>query len=247
MIGIDDAGAVSAAVALCAVVSVAVLLMFGVASFSRPAVAIIRGAAQLAILTVILSGVITDVRWVLVFLTVMFVAAVITAAGRLGRTRRTVLAVATAMAAGVVLSAGIVFGCGAVPFTGRYLLAVVGILIGGSMTVATVTGWALAMTLTDRWDQVEGWLALGARPRQATIALAREAAWTGLVPLTDQTRTTGLVVLPGAFVGAVFGGLSPVAAGVFQITVLGALVSSGSLVAVLLLMILRGVVAKPQS
>lgn len=194
----------------------------------------------------ILSGIITDVRWVLLFLAVMFVAAVFTASGRLGRTRRTVLAVAAAMAAGITLSSGIVFGFGGVPFSGRYLLAIGGILIGGSMTVATVTGRALAATLADRWEQVEGWLALGARPRQATIGLAREAAWTGLVPLTDQTRTTGLVVLPGAFVGAVFGGLSPVAAGAFQIVVLAALVASGSIVAVVLLMILRGDVVRPR-
>lgn len=234
-----------AAVATCAVVSTTVLLTFGVVSFARPALAILRGSAQLAVLAVILSGVIADIRWVLLFLAVMFGAAVLTAAGRLGRTRRTVLAVTAAMAAGVALSGGIVFGLGAVPFTGRYVLAVGGILIGGSMTVATVTGRALAVTLADRWDQVEGWLALGARPRHATIGLAREAAWTGLVPLTDQTRTTGLVVLSGAFVGAVFGGLSPLAAGVFQIVVLAALVASGSMVAVVLLMILRGDVVKP--
>lgn len=233
------------AVALCAAVSTAVLLAFGVGSFVRPALAILRGAAQLAILAVILSGVISDIRWVLGFLAVMLVAAVFTASGRLGRTRRTVLAVAAAMATGVALSGAIVFGFAVVPFTGRYLLAVGGILIGGSMIVATVTGRALSATLADRWDQVEGWLALGARPRQATIGLAREAAWTGLVPLTDQTRTTGLVVLPGAFVGAVFGGLSPVAAGAFQIVVLAALVASGSLAAVVLLMILRGDLVRP--
>ncbi|ROS30099.1 putative ABC transport system permease protein [Rathayibacter sp. PhB127] len=235
-----------AAVAICAAVSTVALLVFGVASFARPSLAILRGAAQLAVLAVILSGVIADVRWVLLFLALMFGAAVLTASGRLGRTRRTVLAVTAAMAAGVAVSAGIVFGLGAVPFTGRYVLAVGGILLGGAMTVATVTGRALAATLADRWDQVEGWLALGARPRQATIGLAREAAWTGLVPLTDQTRTTGLVVLPGAFIGAVFGGLSPVAAGVFQIVVLAGLIASGSIVAVVLLTILRGDVVRPR-
>ncbi|PPF31923.1 hypothetical protein C5C94_07420 [Rathayibacter sp. AY1C3] len=238
--------AVAAAVAICAAVSVAALRAFGVVSFARPALAILRGAVQLGVLAVILSGVIADLRWVLLFLAVMFGTAVLTASARLGRTRRTVLAVTAAMTAGVALSAGIVFGLGAVPFTGRYVLAVGGILLGGAMTVATVTGRALAITLADRWEQVEGWLALGARPRQATIGLAREAAWTGLVPLTDQTRTTGLVVLPGAFIGAVFGGLSPVAAGVFQIVVLAGLIASGSIVAVVLLTILRGAVAKPR-
>jgi putative ABC transport system permease protein len=36
----------------------------------------------------------------------------------------------------------------------------------------------------------------------------------------DQARTTGLVTLPGAFVGALFGGASPVEAAQFQLVVL---------------------------
>ncbi|WP_416365261.1 hypothetical protein [Rathayibacter sp. VKM Ac-2879] len=65
------------------------------------------------------------------------------------------------------------------------------------------------------------------------------------MPLTDQTRTTELVVLPGV-VATRFGGLSPVAAGAFPIIVLAALVTSESIVAVVLLTILRGDVVKPQ-
>lgn len=233
------------AVVVCAAISAVALRVFGVGAFLRPALAILRGAVQLTLLALILTGVISDLRWVGAFLLLMLVAAVATASGRLGRTRRAVLAVSVAMVVGVVFTGAVVFGLGAVPFTGRYLLAVGGIVIGGSMTVATVTGRAFAATLADRWDQVEGWLALGATPRRATRTPAREAVWTGLVPLTDQTRTTGLVVLPGAFVGAVFGGLSPLDAGAFQITVLAALVASGSLVAVVLLAVLGGRAVRP--
>lgn len=233
------------AVVLLALVSIVVLAAFGVRPYARPALAVLRGSVQLTLLSLVLSGIISATHWVVAFLGAMFAVAVFTASGRLGRNARTVTATAAAMASGVLLSAGIVFGSGAVPLTGRYLLAVGGILIGGAMTVATVTGRARALALADRWDQVEGWLALGARPRQATAIISREAAWTGLLPLTDQTRTTGLVVLPGAFVGAIFGGLSPLDAGIFQITVLAALVASGAIVAVLLLLLLGGRVSKP--
>lgn len=245
MTGGEDLAAAALAIAVAAAVSVAVLAAFRVQPFFRPALAILRGTAQLGVLALVLSGIIADIHWVAAFLVVMFCFAVVTAAGRLGRDRSTVSATAGAMAAGVFATGLVVFGSGAVPLTGRYLLAVGGIVIGGSMTVAAVTGRALASTLADRWDQVEGWLALGATPRQATAGIAREAAWTGMVPLTDQTRTTGLVVLPGAFVGAVFGGLSPLSAGVFQITVLAALVMSGSIVAVVLLLLLGRTVSKP--
>ena len=132
-------------------------------------------------------------------------AATLIAARRGGGGRHTLLVTATAIVAGTVVSGAVVFGTGAVEFSSRYLLAVGGILIGGAMTVAGVGGLTLRRALDDRWDEVEGWLALGATSRQSTIRLARMAASTALTPLVDQTKSTGIVVLPGTFVGAIFG------------------------------------------
>ena len=53
-----------------------------------------------------------------------------------------------------------------------------------------------------------------------------------LIPATDQTKTTGLVTLPGAFVGAIFGGLSPLEAGRFQIVVLASIMAAAAITAV---------------
>src|SRR5690606_28380991 len=55
-----------------------------------------------------------------------------------------------------------------------------------------------------------------------------------LLPAIDQTRTTGLVVLPGAFVGAVFAGLSPIEAGRFQLVVLASILAAGVVTASIL-------------
>jgi len=66
-----------------------------------------------------------------------------------------------------------------------------------------------------------------------------------MVPSTDQTRTTGLVTLPGAFVGAVFGGISPVEAGRFQIVVLAAIIAAGALVSTSLTRMLAPVRTRP--
>lgn len=41
-----------------------------------------------------------------------------------------------------------------------------------------------------------------------------------LIPSIDQTKNTGLVTLPGAFVGALMGGASPIEAAHFQLVVL---------------------------
>jgi putative ABC transport system permease protein len=70
--------------------------------------------------------------------------------------------------------------------------------------------------------------------RHAVQDIARTAAGEALVPALDQTRTTGLVTLPGAFIGALLGGADPVQAARFQLVVLAALICAQSTVAVLL-------------
>jgi putative ABC transport system permease protein len=50
--------------------------------------------------------------------------------------------------------------------------------------------------------------------------VAQEAMRDALIPNLDQTRSTGIVTLPGAFIGALFGGASPVEAARFQVVVL---------------------------
>ncbi len=57
--------------------------------------------------------------------------------------------------------------------------------------------------------------------RAAAIRLVSEGtAREALVPNLDQTRTVGLVTLPGAFIGVLLGGGSPLQAGAAQILVL---------------------------
>jgi ABC-type iron transport system FetAB permease component len=49
---------------------------------------------------------------------------------------------------------------------------------------------------------------------------------TALVPALDQTRTVGLVTLPGAFVGVLLGGGTPLEAGAAQLLVLVGLLAA---------------------
>lgn len=60
--------------------------------------------------------------------------------------------------------------------------------------------------------------AAGVRPYRCRVSDA-------LLPGLDQTRTVGLVTLPGAFVGMLLGGASPVEAGAVQLFVLVALMA----------------------
>lgn len=218
--------------ALVAVATV-VLLAARASTPWAPAAAIARGAVQLAAISLVLTGVIRSPLLIGLALGVMFVVASCTSARRLGDLPTMVPPVAGAMAIGVLVSAIVVFGSGAITLSPRYALAVGGIVIGNAMSIATIAGSRFRELVDDRWDEVEGWLALGATPRRATADLVRRAVSAALVPTVDQTKTTGLVTLPGAFVGAVFGGVSPLEAGRFQIVVLAAIMATGSITAVL--------------
>lgn len=232
-------------VLLLVAVATAVLLASRAEAPWAPAVAILRGAAQLAVISLVLSGIIRSPVLIAVALVVMFSVAVVTAARRLGTLRESALPVAVSMALGIVVTGAVVFGTGAIELSPRYALAVGGIVIGNAMTIATISGRRFRELLVDQWDTVEGWLALGAPPRRATEALVRRAVSAALVPSVDQTKTTGLVTLPGAFVGAVFGGLSPLEAGRFQIVVLAGIATAGACTAVCLTRWLAPVTVRP--
>ncbi len=199
-----------------------------------PLTAVLRGGIQLFLLGIVLTGVIADPLWVGVALAVMFTVAAVTSTRRVVWSASRLAIVAASMALGVGITVTTVFGVGALEFSPRYALALGGIVIGGAMSVATLAGRRLAQATHERWDEVEGWLALGATPRQATVDLGRHAIYEALVPSLDQTKTTGLVTLPGAFVGAIFGGAAPLEAGRFQLIVLAAIMTAGAITAVVM-------------
>lgn len=231
-------------------ITTALLLIRRIPQPFMPAWAIVRAGLQLAILSLILSGIISDLRWVTLALVVMFSAAVWTVSRRIGHSRRAIVVIALSLATGAVVPLVTVFAAHAVELSGRYLLAVGGIVIGGVMSIATLAGRHFNEALVSRSDEIEAWLSLGATPRQAVRDLATRAVHHSLIPTMDQTRTTGLVALPGAFVGAIFGGASVVDAGVFQLVVLVSILAAGVTTALLLAYGLSGApvaIAKPIS
>lgn len=213
-------------------IATAVLAGFGVPHRWALLLAILRGVLQLAVISVILAGVITSGFWVSVALIVMFCIAAITATRRIGWSLDHALLVGSAMALGIFVTLAVVFLTGAIEFSARYALAIGGIVIGNAMMIATLAGRNVSESIIDHWDDVEGWLALGATPRQSTLHLARRAVYNAIIPSIDQTKTTGLVTLPGAFVGAIFGGVSPLEAGRFQAVVLASIMAAGAITAV---------------
>jgi putative ABC transport system permease protein len=122
--------------------------------------------------------------------------------------------------------AGLILATGVLPLDPLALAAVVGQLIGGSMTAMNLSGRRLTQELSLRHGEIEAALALGLTVRNARSLVARPMAAEALIPALDQTRTVGTVTLPGAFVGLVLGGASPLDTGLVQLVVLVSLLAA---------------------
>jgi uncharacterized protein (TIGR00245 family) len=190
-------------------------------------VAAARAALQLtavsAVLVVVLRSLWLSALFVLLMLTVAAVTSArrVTGAGlRSPGSFRRVATTALPIGGGALPVLALVLGTGTVPLRGVAVIPIGGILIGGAMTATSLAGRRLFDELRQRRGEVEAALALGFPPRDAVLEIVRPAAATALVPALDQTRTVGLVTLPGAYVGVLLGGGSAVQAGAAQLLVL---------------------------
>ncbi|MBC7518861.1 MAG: ABC transporter permease [Microbacteriaceae bacterium] len=217
------------AVAVLTAITVAFVLVLRLENPWLQAWALLRAALQLGLLILLLNNIIANPVAVALFLLVMVGAATWIIYRRL----QLPVAVLPAIVLIIVISAAIpvtaVFLFSGIEFSARYLLAVGGIVIGNTMTVCTLMGRQLRALFVAQRDEIEGWMSLGATSRRAAQRSVRSAASGALIPSIDQTRTTGIVTLPGAFVGAVFAGASPLFAAQFQLLVLAAVITAGAL------------------
>ena len=114
----------------------------------------------------------------------------------------------------------IVLASGAVPAEGIALIPVAGIIVGNAMTANTLVGRRGFAALREEHDQYLAALSLGMRPAAAIDLSLHRRAPEALLPGLDQVSTTGLVTLPGAFIGVMLGGGTPVQAATTQALVL---------------------------
>lgn len=217
------------AVGVLVAVAAGALTLARVPGRTAVATASLRAAVQLTVVGALVTGVLRAPLATAAFLAVMLTVACATTARRLRLLRPHPLWVLTACVAGSSVVVAVVLASGALPPTSRYVLALAGITLGGTMTACTLAGRRFREAMIQRRSEAEGWLALGATPRQALADLVRTSVFEALVPALDQTRTVGLVTLPGAFVGALAGGASPGSAARFQLLVLVGLLAAESI------------------
>lgn len=194
-----------------------------------------RAVVQLAVVSLVIAAVLDSLWWSLAFAALMFVVASVTALGRVGAPRSQLPWVMAAVAAGAVPVLALVLGSGTVPFNGPGIIPIAGIVIGNTMTAASLTGRRAYDEIQGRFGSYEAGLALGLTSPAAAYEVIQPTAKEALTPGLDQTRTVGLVTLPGAFIGVLLGGGTPLEAGAAQILVLIGLMAGQALTAAVLL------------
>ena len=243
----DLADAGFALAALCAAMAVAAALVYRISGLDRalsvPAAAL-RGAAQLAVVSLVLAAALRHLWSAVAVLLVMFAAASVTAARR-SKAGRSGLWLTVALAVGITAVLTPMLASGVVPLEGVALIPIGGIVLGNAMTSTSLAAKRALDAIDQRRGEVEAALSLGLDERDSRMLVVHDVAADALLPGLDQTRTVGLVTLPGAFVGVLLASGSAVQAGAVQILVLvGLLLAQTCSVAVTMELVARGLVRR---
>jgi len=120
----------------------------------------------------------------------------------------------------------------------RYLIPLAGMIIGNSMTGASLAAERLAEEIRSRRDEIETALCLGATARQACGDALKNAFNAALIPTVNAMAAMGIVFLPGMMTGQILSGTEPMIAVKYQIAIM--CVITGSVAVTSFLILLQG-------
>jgi putative ABC transport system permease protein len=195
------------------------------------AVAVVRSFIQLTAVGYVIQAIFdSDSLWLVGLLLAGMVGfGTWTARGRAKAVPNATGPIALALALAAVVTLGLVLGLGVFKAQPRYLVPVGGMVIGNSMTAVAVALNRLADEMHEGRRQIEAMLALGATSFQAARAAVTRSLRSGMIPLIDSTKTTGIVFFPGTMVGMLIAGAEPVDAVRLQLVLLWVLLGAVAL------------------
>jgi putative ABC transport system permease protein len=223
-------GEVAAALALIAV-AIAVSFWRRAELEGDIALAVVRSFIQLTAVGYVIQAIFdTDSLWLVVALLAGMVAfGTWTARGRAREVPGALVPIAVALSLAAAVTLGLVLALGVFEAEPRYLVPVGGMVIGNSMTAVAVALDRLADEMRAGGRQVEAMLALGATSQQAARGIVTRSLRSGMIPLVDSTKTTGVVFFPGTMVGMLIAGAEPVDAVRLQLILLWVLLGAVAL------------------
>jgi putative ABC transport system permease protein len=194
-------------------------------------VAVLRSFLQLTAVGYVIKAIFdSDSLWVVVLLlAVMVGVGTFTARSRAKAVPGALATIAIALSIAAAATLGLVLLLGVFPATPRYMVPVGGMVIGNAMTATAVALNRLADEVHGQAGLIEASLALGATAREASAGLVTKSLRSGMIPLIDQTKTTGIVAFPGVMVGSLLAGAEPLQAVRLQLVLLWTLLGAVSL------------------
>ena len=203
------------------------------------AIAVVRSFIQLTAIGYVIDAIFDsdNLLWVAFLLAVMVLFGAFTARARAPRVPHAFWPLLFALAIAATATLALVLALGVFPAEARYLVPVGGMVIGNAMTASAVALNRLGDDIHDNAGRIEATLALGATATEAVRPITRRSLRSGMIPLIDSTKTTGLIFFPGTMVGMLLAGASPGDAVRLQLVLLYVLlgaVALSTLLAVLL-------------
>nr|AGL45584.1 sensitive to aluminum rhizotoxicity 2 protein [Medicago sativa] len=194
-------------------------------------IAVLRAFVQLSIIGFVLQFIFNQDNsgWILLAYLFMVSIAGYTAGQRAKQVPRGKLVAGASILTGTAITMFVLVALSVFPFTPRYIIPIAGMMVGNSMTVTGVTMKRLRDDIKAQMNLVETALALGATPRQATHQQVKRALIIALSPVVDNTKTVGLISLPGAMTGLIMGGASPLEAIQLQIVVMNMMIGAATI------------------
>lgn len=229
---IEPSWRVGIALAILLLMSVLVHRMARTGLTRDAVVSALRAVVQLSVAALIIAAALERLWTAVLVVAVMYAMAAVTTARRIGVPFSNVPAAALAIACGVMPVLGVLLLSGSLPPKGIALIPIAGILLGNTMTAHTFFGRRAFSALSEEQGAYEAMLSLGMGPREAMTEVVHDFIPEGLVTGLDQIRTSGVVTLPGAFIGVMLGGGSPAQAATAQVIVLLGLQAAQSIAVV---------------
>ena len=161
-------------------------------------------------------------------LLVMITIAGRTSGARAKQTPNGVMIALLAIGIGSGLTIALLVVLGVFDFVPKDIIPIGGMIVGTSMTTATLVITRLSSDFYDQRGLIESKLALGATGRQASLTQFQRAITGAMTPIIDTTKTVGLIKLPGAMTGMILAGASPLEAVQLQIIVMYMLVGAAT-------------------
>jgi len=140
------------------------------------------------------------------------------------------------------------FGCGGMTFffctlviglepwyDPRYLIPLAGMVIGNSMTGASLATERLAAEFHERREEIETALCLGSSVKLSAEPAVSSAFRAALIPSINAMAAMGLVFLPGMMTGQILSGTEPLIAVKYQIAIMCVITGSVALTAFIIL------------